>query len=167
VARTLSRRLFLGAAGSLAALPTASAAAAAGTAPFPQLRRRPLGRTGLKVTELGAGCEAVSDVGVLKRALDLGINFFDTARSYQAGNNERFLRAALGTRRKEYRARHALPGGSKRVTARVSARSILPFTTLEIVSNRRTLARKIVPVPRNPPVDGVYSMTIETPVEYL
>ena len=97
--RTLSRRFFLGAAGSLAALPATAGPAAAAAGPFPPLRRRVLGRTGLSVTELGAGCEAVSDVAVLRRALDLGINFFDTARSYQAGNNERFLRAALGERR--------------------------------------------------------------------
>jgi aryl-alcohol dehydrogenase-like predicted oxidoreductase len=98
VARMLSRRLFLGAAGALSALPSASAR---GAAPLPALRRRRLGRTGLSVTELGAGCEAVSDMAVLKQALDLGVNFFDTARSYQAGNNERFLRAALGSRRND------------------------------------------------------------------
>ena len=65
------------------------------------LRHRVLGKSGLKVTEVGCGCEAVSDVSVLQRALDLGINFFDTARPYQGGNNERALRAALGARRKD------------------------------------------------------------------
>jgi len=65
------------------------------------LRYRTLGKTGLKVTEVGCGCEAVSDVSVLQRALDLGVNFFDTARPYQGGNNERVLRAALGVGRKE------------------------------------------------------------------
>jgi len=55
--------------------------------------------------------------------------------------------------------------GGKRATARVIARSILPFTTLEIVANGRTLARKIVPIPANPPVDGIYSMEIEAQVE--
>ena len=60
-----------------------------------------LGRTGLRVTELGAGCEAVSDVAVLQRAVALGINFFDTARAYEGGNNERFLKAALGARRRD------------------------------------------------------------------
>lgn len=97
--RASGRRRFLGQAASLAALP--SAAPAAPATGFPEIRRRTLGRTGLRVTELGAGCEAVSDVAVLKRALDLGINFFDTARSYDAGNNERFLRAALGDRRRD------------------------------------------------------------------
>jgi predicted aldo/keto reductase-like oxidoreductase len=97
--RASNRRRFLGQAAALAALP--AAAAAERPTGFPEIRRRTLGRTGLRVTELGAGCEAVSDVAVLKRALDLGVNFFDTARSYDAGNNERFLRAALGARRKD------------------------------------------------------------------
>ncbi len=59
-----------------------------------------LGKTGLRVTELGCGCEAVSDYTVLQHAADLGVNFFDTARAYEGGNNERVLKAALGGRRK-------------------------------------------------------------------
>jgi uncharacterized protein len=37
---------------------------------------------------------------VVHRALDLGINFFDTARPYYGGNNERVISRALGARRK-------------------------------------------------------------------
>jgi len=101
-----SRRLFLSAATAAAALPLVApaarpVAAAEKTAAFPPIRRRTLGRTGLAVTELGAGCEAVSDVAVLQRAVELGINFFDTARAYEGGNNEHFLKAALGSRRKD------------------------------------------------------------------
>jgi hypothetical protein len=55
--------------------------------------------------------------------------------------------------------------GAKRVKARVTARSILPFTTLEIVWNGTTIAHRTVAIPRNPPVDGVYSMTVEADVE--
>lgn len=102
---TPSRRLFLqsAAAATLPIAATATGAAAAETKPpaFPKIRTRVLGRTGLRVTELGAGCEAVSDVAVLQRAVELGVNFFDTARAYEGGNNERFLRAALGSRRKD------------------------------------------------------------------
>jgi hypothetical protein len=54
--------------------------------------------------------------------------------------------------------------GTRSVTTRVRARSILPFTTLEIVSNGRTLARRILPIPRNPPVDGIYAMTLEASI---
>ncbi len=85
-----SRRLFL----------AASLGAPALGAVQP-LRYRTLGKTGLKVTELGLGCSSVSDISVLRTALDLGINFFDTARSYESGNSETLLAKALGSRRKD------------------------------------------------------------------
>jgi aryl-alcohol dehydrogenase-like predicted oxidoreductase len=62
---------------------------------------RVLGKTGLKVTALGFGCAWTSDPSVFTRGLDLGINHFDTAPVYQAGNNEPMLRAGLGNRRKQ------------------------------------------------------------------
>jgi predicted aldo/keto reductase-like oxidoreductase len=66
-----------------------------------KLDYRTLGRTGLKVTTVGMGCMITSDPSVITRAVDLGINYFDTARSYQHGNNERMVAAALGARRKQ------------------------------------------------------------------
>jgi len=106
-----SRRDFLSAgisAGLLA--PLASAAPAIGalnrsqdTAPTGsavKLAYKTLGRTGLKVTTVGFGCMITSDASVIERAADLGINYFDTARSYQNGNNERMVGAALGAKRK-------------------------------------------------------------------
>ena len=42
-----------------------------------------------------------SDPSVIERAADLGINYFDTARGYQHGNNERMVGAALGAKRKQ------------------------------------------------------------------
>jgi predicted aldo/keto reductase-like oxidoreductase len=60
-----------------------------------------LGRTGLKVTTVGFGCMITSDGSVIERAADAGINYFDTARGYSHGNNERMVGAALGTKRKQ------------------------------------------------------------------
>jgi hypothetical protein len=60
-----------------------------------------LGKTGLKVTTLGFGCMITSDPSVITRAADLGVNYFDTARGYQHGNNERMVGAALGAKRKQ------------------------------------------------------------------
>ena len=60
-----------------------------------KLTYRTLGKTGLKVTALGFGCMTTSDPTVIRRAADLGINLFDTARVYQNGNNERMVGAAL------------------------------------------------------------------------
>ena len=53
----------------------------------------------MKVTTLGFGCMITSDPSVIQRAVDLGINYFDTAREYQNGNNERLTGAALKGRR--------------------------------------------------------------------
>lgn len=66
----------------------------------PKLDYRTLGKTGLKVTTVGFGCMITSDPSVITRAADLGINYFDTARGYQNGNNERMVAAALGAKRK-------------------------------------------------------------------
>lgn len=59
-----------------------------------------LGRTGLKVTRVAFGCMITSDPSVIERAADMGINYFDTARGYQQGNNERMVGAVLKSRRK-------------------------------------------------------------------
>jgi len=65
-----------------------------------KLEYRTLGRTGLKVTTVGFGCMITSDPSVIERAADIGINYFDTARGYQGGNNERMVGAALKGKRK-------------------------------------------------------------------
>jgi hypothetical protein len=75
--------------------------AAKGTGAPPKLETRVLGRTGLKVTTVGFGCMITSDGSVIERAVDAGINYFDTARGYQNGNNERMVGVALGANRKK------------------------------------------------------------------
>lgn len=66
---------------------------------------RILGRTGLKVSVIGFGGIPVQRISraesaaVVDRALDLGINFFDTARGYT--DSEAKLGAVLGRRREE------------------------------------------------------------------
>ncbi len=66
-----------------------------------KLAYRTLGKTGLKVTSVGFGCMITSDASVIEWAADAGINYFDTARVYQGGNNERMVGAALKSRRKQ------------------------------------------------------------------
>ena len=67
----------------------------------PELRYKTLGKTGLKVTTVGFGCMVTSDGSVVERAADIGITYFDTARNYQSGNNERMVGAALKKKRKD------------------------------------------------------------------
>jgi predicted aldo/keto reductase-like oxidoreductase len=65
------------------------------------LQYKILGKTGLKVTSVGFGCMITSDGSVIERAADMGITYFDTARGYQGGNNERMVGAALKRKRKD------------------------------------------------------------------
>ena len=47
------------------------------------------------------GCMITSDGSVIEHAADMGITYFDTARMYQKGNNERMVGAALKRKRKD------------------------------------------------------------------
>jgi hypothetical protein len=90
----------LGATSAMALEPQSGPQSAKPAAPV-KLDYRTLGRTGLKVTTVGMGCMITSDPSVITRAADLGINYFDTARGYSHGNNERMVGSALGPRRKQ------------------------------------------------------------------
>ena len=96
-------------------LPQALPAQAAGAASpgAAAVRYRTLGKTGLKVSTVGYGCMITSDSSVISRAVDLGITYFDTARGYQSGNNERMVGAAL----KKSRNRIVLSSKSEAKTA--------------------------------------------------
>ena len=102
-----SRRNFLAAglalpASALAAttgLPSTKPTAAPTAIAKPSLQFRTLGKTGLKVTTMGFGCMVTSDPVVISQAVEMGVNFFDTARVYQGGNNERMVGAALKGKR--------------------------------------------------------------------
>jgi aryl-alcohol dehydrogenase-like predicted oxidoreductase len=71
------------------------------------MQRRKLGR--LSVSAIGLGCMGMSEfygprdeaesVATIHRALDLGIDFFDTADMYGVGRNEELLGRALAGRR--------------------------------------------------------------------
>jgi aryl-alcohol dehydrogenase-like predicted oxidoreductase len=65
------------------------------------LAYRTLGKTGLRVTAVGFGCMVTTDASVIERAVEMGINYFDTARVYGNGNNERMVGSALKGRREK------------------------------------------------------------------
>ncbi len=67
---------------------------------------RQVGRSGLKVSEIclgtmtfGHGTDEKESAAMVARALDLGVNFFDTANSYADAQSERLLGKALSGRR--------------------------------------------------------------------
>lgn len=77
----------------------------------PTFPRRRLGAAGLSVSAIGLGCMGMSEfygpsdeaesLKVLNHALDIGVNFLDTADMYGSGENERLLSKVLSTRRDE------------------------------------------------------------------
>ncbi|HJR07945.1 MAG TPA: aldo/keto reductase [Pyrinomonadaceae bacterium] len=75
------------------------------------MQTRKLGRAGLEVSALGLGCMGMSEfyagrdegesVATIQRALDLGVNFLDTADMYGPFTNEELVGRAIKGRRDE------------------------------------------------------------------
>ncbi|MED4453619.1 aldo/keto reductase [Metabacillus fastidiosus] len=70
------------------------------------MRKRQLGQSDLFVSEIGLGCmslgtEEKQALSLVDKAIDLGINYLDTADLYDFGLNEEFVGKAIKQRRKD------------------------------------------------------------------
>jgi aryl-alcohol dehydrogenase-like predicted oxidoreductase len=73
------------------------------------MEKRELGRSGLRVSALGLGCMSMSEfygdadegesIATIRRALELGVDFLDTADMYGVGRNEELVGRAIRGRR--------------------------------------------------------------------
>lgn len=88
--KKISRKEFLrkSSAGiaALGMLSGTGASRAAGTMPL-----RKLGDTGIMVSEICFGASRTNNEGLIRYAIDRGINFLDTGRAYANGNNEKLV----------------------------------------------------------------------------
>jgi len=97
------------------------------------MEKRKLGKQGLEVSALGLGCMGMSQfygprddkesVATLERAVEIGINFFDTADVYGVGHNEELVGKALKTYRDRVIiatkfANQVLPDGKRAINGR-------------------------------------------------
>ncbi|MBI4549936.1 MAG: aldo/keto reductase [Candidatus Omnitrophica bacterium] len=69
--------------------------------PGADMQYRVLGRTGLKVSEIGFGGYPISDPNVIDYALDKGINYIDTSDCYRDGASEETIGKVMARRRKD------------------------------------------------------------------
>lgn len=100
------------------------------------MRYRTFGRTGIRVSTVSLGCNRLGDPGVdpaqwppiVERALELGVDFFDTSGSYNQGRSEAVLGDVL--------SRHPEP-------TYVSTKAGVPIETNDF-ANREFSARTIL-----------------------
>jgi len=52
---------------------------------------RPLGRTGMQMSDISFGCSGLDNIATVKRALERGVNYFDTSPDYSRAGSEHTL----------------------------------------------------------------------------
>jgi aryl-alcohol dehydrogenase-like predicted oxidoreductase len=129
------------------------------------MKYRKLGRTGLKVSEVSFGAWAIGgswgdqrdedSLAALHRALDLGVNFFDTADVYGDGRSERLLARLRSERREPF---HVATKAGRRLSPHVADgyndRNLAAFVELSL-GNLNTDCLELLQL-HCPPTDVYY-----------
>src|SRR4051794_5090929 len=105
------------------------------------LKKRKLGTQGLEVSALGLGCMGMSQaygvpddaesIATIHRAIELGLNFFDTAEVYGPFKNEELLARAINGRRDQVVI--ATKFGFKILNGKIEGRDSRPDHVREVV----------------------------------
>jgi aryl-alcohol dehydrogenase-like predicted oxidoreductase len=127
-----------------------------------------LGRTGLKVSEVGFGAWAIGgnehgnsygptvdevSIAAVKRALELGCNFFDTADIYGWGHSEEVLGKALEDRREDVIIATKVGGDFYHGAVRMNfSREYIPFALERSLKRLRTEYLDLYQL-HNPPLE--------------
>ena len=88
------------------------------------MKTRTLGKQGLEVSEVGLGCMGFTQsyppypdrkeaIATLRKAVELGVTFFDTAEVYSAFKNEELVGEALEPVRPVKQTRHHPQSGGR------------------------------------------------------
>ena len=114
------------------------------------MQYRQLGKTGIEVSEVGFGAWGIGGgwgerddkaaLAALERALELGVNFIDTALAYGEGHSEKLIGEAVRGSGKEVVVATKVPpkdtGSGPRKKARVSARRFPKITSSSVPTAR-------------------------------
>lgn len=98
--RRFDRRQFMQGSVAIVAAAAVGSHAAPIAAAEPRIRaHRTLGRTGLRVSDIGYGSSRTTEADVVRHAMSRGVDYLDTAESYKDGASERAIGEAIAGRR--------------------------------------------------------------------
>lgn len=124
-----------------------------GQALSPRVQSRPFGRLGWAVSEIGFGCwglgggwgprDDAEARRALERALELGVNFFDTAYVYGNGHSEELLGQVLGRWKEPVRVATKVPSKTMEWPAKSTTPASRAFPTNWIIRCTETSLKRL------------------------
>ncbi|MGX9182199.1 aldo/keto reductase [Mesorhizobium sp. BHbdii] len=115
---------------------------------------RTLGRTGLRISEIGYGAWGIGNAGwrgandeesvrAINRAIDLGLNFIDTALGYGEGHSERLIGRVLRERSEAVHVATKIPPKNRVFPARPGTPAEVGFPADHVIACTETSLRNL------------------------